>query len=80
MRIESSVTSVSWIPSEAVRGPVLKGTFDSGFTHYDDPPPEVIDDLEVLRAAGAFRFANDLSAWVEISGGASSTPATRAAG
>jgi Cyclic nucleotide-binding domain len=69
VRIESSVTSVSWIPSEAVRGPVLKGTFDSGFTHYDDPPPEVIDDLEVLRAAGAFRFANDLSAWVEISGG-----------
>jgi Cyclic nucleotide-binding domain len=69
VRIESSVTSVSWIPSEAVRGPVLKGTFDSGFTHYDDPPSEVIDDLEALRAAGAFRFANNLSAWVEISGG-----------
>ena len=48
MRIESSVTSVSWIPSEAVTGPVLKGTFESGFTHYDDPPPDAIDDLEAL--------------------------------
>ena len=28
MRVESSVTSVSWIPSEAVTGAVLKGTFD----------------------------------------------------
>ena len=30
MRVESSVTTVSWIPSEAVTGPVLKGTFESG--------------------------------------------------
>ena len=69
MRIESSVTSVSWIPSEAVTGPVLKGTFDAGFTHYDDPPPETIEELEELRAAGRFRFANYLAAWAEISGG-----------
>ena len=39
MRIESSTTSVSWIPSEAVTG-LNKGIFDSGFTHYDPPPPE----------------------------------------
>jgi hypothetical protein len=69
MRVESSVTSVSWIPSEAVSGPVLKGTFDSGITSYDDPPPDVIDDLEAWRAAGVFRFANHLSAWVEVDGG-----------
>lgn len=69
MRIESSVTSASWIPSEAVRGPLLKGTFDSGFTHYDDPLPDVIDDLEALRSASAFRFANRLAAWVEIENG-----------
>jgi len=69
MRIESSVTSVSWIPSEAVTGPMLKGTFDSGFTHYDDPPPDVIADLEELRASGAFRFANHLTAWADIDGG-----------
>ena len=69
MRIESSVTSVSWIPSEAVRGRLLKGTFDSGFTHYDDPLPDSIDDLEAMRAASAFRFANRLSAWAEVENG-----------
>lgn len=69
MRVESSVTSVSWIPSEAVSGPLLKGTFDSGFTHYDDPLPESIEDLEALRVASAFRFANRLAAWVEIKNG-----------
>src|SRR6185312_13653720 len=69
MRVESSVTTVSWIPSEAVTGPVLKGTFESGFTSYDEPPPDVIDDLEAWRDAGRFRFANRLSAWVEIEDG-----------
>ena len=69
MRVESSVTSVSWIPSEAVKGPVLKGTFDSGITSYDDPPPDVIDDLEAWREAARFRFANRLEAWAEIEGG-----------
>jgi hypothetical protein len=69
MRVESSVTTVSWIPSEAVTGPVMKGTFETGFTSYDDPPHEVIDDLEAWRAAGLFRFANRLAAWAEIENG-----------
>ncbi len=73
MRIESSVLSVSWIPSEAVTG-LPKQVFEVGVTHYDEPPPDVIppDDpggLEELRAAGRFRFANRLSAWVEVEGG-----------
>ncbi|MFN8034313.1 MAG: cyclic nucleotide-binding domain-containing protein [Acidimicrobiia bacterium] len=65
MRIESSVTSLSWIPSEAVTG-LNKAVFGSGFTHYDAPPPDVIDDLEALRAADRFRFGNVLSAWIEV--------------
>jgi hypothetical protein len=69
VRVESSVTSVSWIPSEAVTGPVLKGTFEAGFTHYDDPPPEIVDDLDAWRDAGRFRFANHLAAWAEIAHG-----------
>jgi hypothetical protein len=69
MRVESTVTTVSWIPSEAVTGPVLKGTFEKGFTTYDDPPPDAIDDLEQWRADGRFRFANRLSAWAEIENG-----------
>jgi hypothetical protein len=44
MRYESSVTSLSWIPSEAVTG-VSRAAFDSGFTHYDDPPPAELDAI-----------------------------------
>lgn len=68
MRIESSVTSISWIPSEAVTG-ANKVVFEAGFTHYDEPPPDVVDDLEGLRAADGFRFANRLAAWIEVEDG-----------
>lgn len=68
MRIESSVTSLSWIPSEAVRG-TTKLPFELGMAHYDEPPPDVIDDLESLRHADRFRFANDLRAWIEVEDG-----------
>ena len=41
-----------------------------GLTHYDDPPPDHIDDLEAWRATDKFRFANRLAAWVEVDGDA----------
>ena len=65
MRYESSVTSLSWIPSEAIAG----GTrlpFDAGMAHYDAPPPDVLGELDELAAADRFRFANRLAAWVEV--------------
>ena len=65
VRHQSSVTSLSWIPSEAVEGS-QRLAFDAGMAHYDEPPPEVIEDLEALRAADRFRFANVLSAWMEV--------------
>jgi Cyclic nucleotide-binding domain len=65
VRHQSSVTSLSWIPSEAVEGS-QRLAFDAGMAHYDEPPPEVIKDLEALRAADRFRFANVLSAWIEV--------------
>ena len=68
MRIESSVTSVSWIPSEAMTGP-LRVPVDLGIGHYDDPLPDHIDDLEALRVADRFRFANELRAWIEVADG-----------
>jgi hypothetical protein len=68
VRIESSVTSVSWIPSEAVTG-MTKLPFEVGFTHYDNPPPDVIEDLEGLGTADGFRFANRLRAWIEVQDG-----------
>ena len=68
MRIESSVTSISWIPSEAVEG-VTKIPFEMGVAHYDDPPPDHIDSLEALAEADRFRFANQLTAWIEVDDG-----------
>jgi Cyclic nucleotide-binding domain len=72
MRVESSVLSVSWIPSEAVTG-MTKLPFEVGMTHYDDPPPERLsgpEELEALRKARRFRFANDLRGWVDVEDGA----------
>jgi hypothetical protein len=68
MRIESSVTAISWIPSEAVEG-MQKMPFEVGVAHYDEPLPDMIDDLDSLRAADRFRFANELRAWIEVEDG-----------
>jgi hypothetical protein len=74
MRIESSVTSISWIPSEAVAG-MTKGVFEVGFSHYDDAPPDDIGTdipaaLDALRAADRLRFANHLAGYAEFADGA----------
>jgi hypothetical protein len=68
MRITSSVTSLSWIPSEAISG-LTKLPFETGVTHYDDPPPDTIDDLDELRRADRFRFANEHRAWIDVEDG-----------
>ncbi len=68
MRVESSLTSISWIPSEALPG-LSRVPFEVGVTHYDRPPPDRIDDLEALREDDRFRFANVLAAWVEVAEG-----------
>ena len=65
MRIESSVTTVSWIPSEAITG-LAKMPFEAGILHYDEPPPDTLEDLEALRVADRFRFANELRAYIEV--------------
>ena len=65
VRHHGSITSLSWIPSEAVEGS-SRLAFEAGIAHYDMPPPEVIEDLEALRAGDRFRFANVLEAWVEV--------------
>jgi hypothetical protein len=67
-RIESSVTAISWIPSEAIAG-LSKIPFELGVTHYDNPPPDRIDDLEELRRTDRFREANELRAFIEVEDG-----------
>src|SRR4051794_6131053 len=63
VRVEHTFTTLSWIPSEAVTG-VNKAVFESGFTHYDEPPPDVLYDLDDMAADDRFRFANRLHAWI----------------
>ena len=74
-RIESAVTSISWIPSEAISG-ITRLPMDIGMGHYDDPPPDDLGPLEAQRAtlvtlrdADRFRFANHLAAWIDVEDG-----------
>ena len=79
MRYESSVTAISWIPSEAIEG-MPKLPFELGIGTYDEPPPDRIEegDLE-RRDADGFREANHLKAWVEVENGEIVDHAQRAA-
>ncbi len=70
MRYQSTVTSLSWIPSEAVTGS-SKAAFEGGIAHYDQPPPGELGppgspgSVAELQRADRFRFANVLSAWID---------------
>jgi hypothetical protein len=70
MRIESSVTAISWIPSDAIEG-LPKLPFELGIGHYDPAPPDHLapGDLERLRDEDRYREANNLSAWIEVEDG-----------
>ena len=70
MRIESSVTAISWIPSDAIEG-MPKLPFELGVARYDEQPPEHLEDgdLERLRAEDRFREANRLTAWIDVEDG-----------
>lgn len=67
-RVETSFTSVSWIPAEAMTG-LMRLPMDVGLGHYDLPPPDHLDDVDALIAEGRCRFANRLTAWADISDG-----------
>ena len=82
MRHESSVTAISWIPSEAIEG-MPKLPFELGIGKYDEPPPDRLEegDLERLRDEDRFREANLLKAWIEVDEtGRSSATARRVTG
>jgi Cyclic nucleotide-binding domain len=67
-RFESSITAISWIPSEAITGP-SKVPFELGVTHYDQPPPDRLESIEDLRTSDRFREANELRAFIEVEDG-----------
>ncbi|MCU1430366.1 MAG: hypothetical protein JWL83_4366 [Actinomycetia bacterium] len=69
MHFEHSVTTLSWIPSEAVTG-MPRSVFDIvKAAHYDNPPPDTIDDIDEMAQRDAFRFANRLHAWIDVQDG-----------
>jgi hypothetical protein len=68
MKYESSVTAVSWIPFDAVKG-FLAMPFDMGLAHYDEPLPSQLDDIDGWHRQDLFREANELRGWIEVEDG-----------
>jgi Cyclic nucleotide-binding domain len=68
MRIELSVTSVSWIPSAAIVG-ATRIPFEIAVTQYDNPPPDEWRDLDEVVGPHGARFANNLRAWIDVEDG-----------
>ena len=73
MRIERSIATVSWIPSDLLEG-MGKVAIRMKVAHHDPPPPDSLGSdtaaaLENLRLTDRFRFANDLRAYIEVDDG-----------
>lgn len=73
MRIERSITTVSWIPSDLLEG-MGKAATRMKMAHHDPPPPDQLGDdvpaaIEELRFTDKFRFANELRAFVDVDEG-----------
>jgi len=65
MRFDASATSITWLPYEALER-LQAVPLELAVAHYDEPPPEVVPDLDELRRRDAFREANELEAWIEV--------------
>lgn len=70
MRIERSITTVSWIPSDLLEG-MGKIATRMKMAHNDAPPPDPLGPdipaaIEELRQADGFRFANELRAYIDV--------------
>ena len=71
MRIERSITTVSWIPSDLMEG-MGKMATRMKLAHHDPPPPDALGaDIAARHRASCaladrFRFANQLRAFIEV--------------
>ena len=73
MRIERSVNTISWIPSDLLEG-MGKVATRMKMAHHDPPPPDSLGTdvhaaVEELRMADRFRFANELRAFIDVEDG-----------
>jgi hypothetical protein len=67
MRIDASATAITWLPFEALDR-LETIPIELAVAHYDEPPPDVVPDLDELRQRDAFREANELTAWIDVEG------------
>lgn len=70
VRFEHTATTISWIPSDSLRG-MLGLSEKIRMAHHDEPPPDAIgspadEELDELRAGDRYRFSNQLRAWIEV--------------
>lgn len=70
MRIERSIATISWIPSDLLEGMGRVAT-RLKLAHHDPPPPDSLGSepaatIDELRVADRFRFANELRAFIEV--------------
>ena len=68
MRIDASATAITWLPFAAL-DMIPAIPLELAVAHHDEPPPELVPNLDELRHQDAFREANELRAWVEVGGG-----------
>jgi Cyclic nucleotide-binding domain len=68
MRIESSVTAITWLPF-SVLDAMPNLPLGIAVAHFDEPPPDPLRDVHRLRDADAFREANELRAWIRVEKG-----------
>ena len=84
MRIEHSVTSISWIPSTSMKG-IGGVAIKVGVAHDDPPPPDAVGPdveagLQELIANDRLRFANHLRAAINVADDGTITGAEYLAG
>ena len=71
MRVHATVASMSWIPTDSLKG-ALKAGMDLRLSHWDQPLPDRIEGAETVHDLcrhDKFRFANLLSAWADVEDG-----------
>ena len=67
MRFDATATAITWLPFAALdRLPAIP--LELAIAHHDEPPPDVVPDLDELRRHDAFREANELHAWIKVEG------------
>jgi Cyclic nucleotide-binding domain len=67
VRFDATATAITWLPFAALdRLPAVP--LELAVAHHDEPPPEVVSDLDELRRRDAFREANELHAWIKVDG------------